>query len=234
MKPPYVKLYPSDLLAGAAFLPPEWRGAYAYLLVLQADRGAIDIPIEVLSEHLRLPRGDLLGLLQAKFEETPEGWVNQRMNRERTTAIELRQKQIEGGRKKGTTPEKPKGNDGKSNGDNDAERSPGGDLKVTSETRTRTRTREKSTPKSPQGGLDFERFWQAYPRKTAKADARKAWAKHSADRPPLDEILAAVQRQRATQQWREGVVPHAKTWINQHRWEDEVGTVATGPKLQIL
>ncbi len=38
---PYVKLYPSDFLAAAAFHPRRLRAIYSYLLIMQADKGAI-------------------------------------------------------------------------------------------------------------------------------------------------------------------------------------------------
>lgn len=41
---------------------------------------------------------------------------------------------------------------------------------------------------------DFDSFWQAYPLKVSKGDARKAWAQTSKIRPPIEEILAALQR----------------------------------------
>lgn len=67
----------------------------------------------------------------------------------------------------------------------------------------------------------FEEFWRAYPRKTAKDAARKAWRKLAPDA-DLQALLAeALQRQAGWEQWRRGVIPHASTWLNQRRWEDE-------------
>lgn len=74
----------------------------------------------------------------------------------------------------------------------------------------------------PKGGDDFDTFWSAYPRKTAKQDAYKSWLKLNPDERLLAAILAAVERQKQWEQWRKGIVPHPATWLNQRRWEDEM------------
>lgn len=71
----------------------------------------------------------------------------------------------------------------------------------------------------------FDRFWQAYPRKTAKPQAAKAFARLRPDEPLLQRMLAALDLQRQSPQWqRDGgqFVPHPSTWINGRRWEDEL------------
>jgi len=65
---------------------------------------------------------------------------------------------------------------------------------------------------------EFITFWQAYPRKVAKHNARRAWEKHQ---PNLDEVPPALER--AKQGWNDPkYIPHPATWINGRRWEDEV------------
>lgn len=71
---------------------------------------------------------------------------------------------------------------------------------------------------------EFERFWQAYPRKIAKQAAAKAFAQARPDAELLNTILAAVADQARSEQWlKEGgrYVPHAATWLNGRRWEDQ-------------
>lgn len=77
----------------------------------------------------------------------------------------------------------------------------------------------------------FDRFWAAYPRKTAKPDALKAFTKLRPDEAMLQTMLAAIQKQKATAQWQEDggrFIPHPATWINGHRWEDEVKSAPAG------
>lgn len=68
---------------------------------------------------------------------------------------------------------------------------------------------------------EFETFWQSYPRRQSKAKAFKAW-RAIKDRPPVAELVNAVHLQARSKQWQDGIVPHASTWLNGRRWEDEI------------
>lgn len=82
------------------------------------------------------------------------------------------------------------------------------------------------TPPTPRGGdVRFDQFWDAYPRKVAKEAARKAFAKHKPDDTLLTTMLSALETQKASDQWTRDngqYIPHASTWLNQKRWEDEL------------
>ena len=76
----------------------------------------------------------------------------------------------------------------------------------------------------------FEAFWSAYPKKTGKGEAKKAFAKVKT---PLDTLLKAVENQKRSVQWQKDggqYIPNPATWLNQGRWEDEllVNTAAMG------
>lgn len=89
-------------------------------------------------------------------------------------------------------------------------------------------------PISPTGGeyvkddLDtqrFESFWSVYPKKIAKANARKAWNKLKVDGPLYTEIMKGLTLHKKSRDWikDEGqFIPHPATWLNGRRWEDEV------------
>lgn len=71
---------------------------------------------------------------------------------------------------------------------------------------------------------DFEHFWRAYPRKVAKASARKAWFKLKPSPELQAVILDAVARHSRQDQWTKDkgkFIPHPATWLNGERWEDE-------------
>lgn len=79
---------------------------------------------------------------------------------------------------------------------------------------------------------DFETFWAHYPKKTAKKAAFTEWRK-AEDKPPADEIVAAVRRQKrhkaalqaANQfcpEW-----PDPERYIRKRRWEDEIDAPAS-------
>lgn len=81
--------------------------------------------------------------------------------------------------------------------------------------------RIRSTPLTPQP-KGFAEFWGAYPRKVGKVDAERAWLK--TEGVELSVVLQAVERARATEQWRKDggqFIPHPATWLRQRRWEDE-------------
>lgn len=68
----------------------------------------------------------------------------------------------------------------------------------------------------------FEGFWQAYPRRVAKAAALRAFcrAMHKTD---IVTLLDAIAKQRAAGLFDEmRYVPYPATWLNQERWGDEV------------
>jgi hypothetical protein len=71
----------------------------------------------------------------------------------------------------------------------------------------------------------FLQFYNAYPRKTAKALAWKAWKKHNGNLPPLDDLISKINEFKNTDDWKKEngkFIPHPATWINGKRWEDEL------------
>lgn len=71
---------------------------------------------------------------------------------------------------------------------------------------------------------DFELFWKSYPRHEAKSSAMKAFKKVKVD---INILLQAIAQQKNSKQWKDNIIPHASTWLNQSRWEDEVVTKPT-------
>ena len=63
----------------------------------------------------------------------------------------------------------------------------------------------------------FDSFWSAYPRKTSKQLASKAFAKLSDEN--QQKAIANIARLYANTEVQ--FVPHAATYLNQARWEDE-------------
>ena len=72
--------------------------------------------------------------------------------------------------------------------------------------------------------VSFERFWAAYPKKRNKGDALKAWRVLKPSEELVTAILAAVERAKASVQWRkdEGqFIPYPATWLRARGFEDE-------------
>lgn len=82
----------------------------------------------------------------------------------------------------------------------------------------------KGEPKPEPAG--FVEFWSAYPRKTAKDDARRAWKKKKCAA-VSSEILVAIRLAKASDDWtKEGgkYIPFPATWLNRGGWEDDPST----------
>lgn len=70
----------------------------------------------------------------------------------------------------------------------------------------------------------FDRFWAIYPRKVGKDIAWKAFEKRKPDNELTDAMVAAVQQQMQSADWRKDggqYIPHPSTWLNGGRWQDE-------------
>lgn len=86
---------------------------------------------------------------------------------------------------------------------------------------------EKKPKKQLLTGIHLERFnqfWYEYPKKKAKIEAIKAWAKLKPDEELFDAIMFGLRKARASWEWKkEGgrFIPHPATFLNQGRWEDE-------------
>ena len=70
---------------------------------------------------------------------------------------------------------------------------------------------------------EFDQFWAAYPKKVAKADARKAWAQTKDVRPDIAKLLCAIIAACKTEQWMKSggsFIPYPATWLRGERWDD--------------
>lgn len=90
-----------------------------------------------------------------------------------------------------------------------------------------------STPSDP--GPDFDEFWSCYPRKAGKSEAAKAWLKAIKDGADAALVVAALKTHaeyhrvvKTEQQF----IPHASTWLNQKRYEDEPPPLPRSAALQ--
>jgi len=80
-----------------------------------------------------------------------------------------------------------------------------------------------NTPSPPKGDDPFDEFWKAYPNKTGKDAARKAFDKRKPGKQLLIDMLEAIEAQKQSEQWRKQggqFIPNPSTWLNQGRWQD--------------
>ena len=84
---------------------------------------------------------------------------------------------------------------------------------------------EKPSCNSGESVVEFERFWKLYPRKVGKDKAEKAWAKLKVDTALFNRMGTALAAWSKSPDWtKDGgqFIPHAATWLNGKRWEDEL------------
>ena len=77
---------------------------------------------------------------------------------------------------------------------------------------------------------DFDKFWEAYPRKEGKQKARSAFAKVSV---PVQVLLEALDDHKKSAQWtKDGgqFIPHPATWLNGQRWQDQMSPASAARK----
>lgn len=87
--------------------------------------------------------------------------------------------------------------------------------------------REQGTGNKEQGVSEFDEFWAAYPRKTDKGNAKKAWLK-ALKKKPAEQIIAAAAAYAATKP-EPKFTAHPTTWLNGERWDDELARSPTEP-----
>ena len=86
---------------------------------------------------------------------------------------------------------------------------------------SKPKARKPAAPAEPAPG--FDQFWAAYPRKVAKPEAMKAWARIAPDDELAAKIMDGLAKAKASRDWNKDdgmFIPHPTTWLNQQRWED--------------
>jgi hypothetical protein len=85
------------------------------------------------------------------------------------------------------------------------------------------------TPPTPRRGAVeaeelFDAFWEVYPKKIKKQDARRAWAK-AVKRTDAHKIIDVVERYPFDRN-RPKYIPYPASWLNAGCWEDDLEAVA--------
>lgn len=76
----------------------------------------------------------------------------------------------------------------------------------------------------------FDEFWDVYPRRVEKAEAKKVWSRLRLD-DVADEVIGGAKRYAAEVADKEArFTKHPPTWLNRRCWEDEVQASQAPPK----
>ncbi|MFM0487983.1 replication protein [Paraburkholderia graminis] len=103
---------------------------------------------------------------------------------------------------------------------------------------TSLKTNQKTTSKDtiPHSLRErFDTFWAAYPRKTEKQDALKAFVKLNPDADLFEQILRGLEISKKSEQWQnKRFIKHAATWLNKACWTDEVSVEFTPSQIDVI
>lgn len=67
----------------------------------------------------------------------------------------------------------------------------------------------------------FDEFWESYPRKQAKKDARKAWHQVQPSPAMRVAIREALAWQIPSSNWQRGFIPLPASYLRGERWTDQ-------------
>lgn len=216
-KDPAVLFYTADFLVGAMTMTDEQVGKYIRLLCLQHQKGHLT------EDEMRRVCQSYDEAIYEKFCVDDDGrYYNRRMDEE----IQKRAKSADSSRENGRNggrPKNPQVSVGKPT-DNLSEDENEDENERESDSENYTRAQEKTSVERR-----FAEFWAAYPKKTGKGAAEKAWAKIKPTKELHAVIMAVLQIAVKCDQWKKEngrYIPNPSTWLNQKRWEDEYGAPA--------
>ncbi len=101
---------------------------------------------------------------------------------------------------------------------------PDGSVEAEQVTATSGEQRAKTPFASKKTKEMFDAFWREYPKRRAKGNAEKAFAKIKPSEQLFEAIMNGLKRAKTTEDWLKDngkYIPHPATWLNGKRWEDE-------------
>ena len=224
----WMPLYVADYRADTVRLSTEQHGAYLLILMDYWRNGPPPDDDKVLAQitGLSLARWKAHRPVIQGFFAVDGVWRQKRADKEMDRAVKL-QETLSGRGKKGADARWSKDSPSNATAMQQAmqQAMPGTMLADAPSPSPTPSTTTKSKTLSANADGVFQKFWQAYPRKTAKKKASDIFKRLRVDDALLASMLTALRAQGGTDQWKRGIIPHAATWLNQRRWEDEVTPV---------
>lgn len=235
---PYMQLYVADYLADTPHLTTEEHGAYLLLLFSYWQTGK-PIRVDRLASTARLSNERWTNVertLNEFFVETEGVWIHQRVEKDLDKVAAKSGKNSEAGKasaaarafakqqlERKTEKEKSTNVERTLN-----ERSTTRDGSTIEDTDTDTDTdqHQKHLIKFDQKSA-FDIFWKLYPRKVSKTPSQKKFMTKCKDADTFAKIIRSVGEhiQHAWDLSEMQFIPHAATWLNQEKWNDEVSHV---------
>ena len=224
-------LYIGDYLADTARLTTEQHGAYLLLLMDYWRSGKLPDDDAVLSQITKLTPNawsNAKAMLSQFFSIENGYWVHKRVEQE----IELAKTNKDKNHRRAVQAAQARWGSKQEKDDTEID----ANSNATSNASSNAQAMLKQCPSPSPSPIDksiyspsFEKFWSAYPKHEGKKKAFEAWKRVKVDTGRLAVILEAIDKQKKSEKWTTEngrFIPMPATWINQARWEDEVGVVA--------
>jgi uncharacterized protein YdaU (DUF1376 family) len=213
--------YPGDYARGTAHLSLVQHGAYRLLLdhyyaTAAPLSGEITTLYRICRAFDETERKAVDFVVSQFFELRSDGYHNRRADRELAKSAELHIKRSKGAQ---TTNTKRWGNRlATRSATQSANRSSVGNPQPHPQPQEKIKS---SPPAKPAGDTqEFLTFWNAYPKKISRQEARKSWHKAGCEG-RLGEVMASLTAWKKTEQWGEPrFIPYPATWLNKGLWKE--------------
>ena len=216
MSQPWMPFYVGDYLADTSHLTTIEHGAYLLLIMHYWRVGSLPTDERQLQRITRMTRREW-----TEARENVLGFFDEKLQHSRIeTELEKTKTRIEKRRISGRLGGTAKALKTKKSG-----------VAIATDLLEQTPSKNVAKPYYPQpqpqshtskdidsSGPGFADFWAAYPRRTGKGAAEKAWVAATKIAQPA-AILSALAGQTFSPDPK--FIPHPATWLNQRRWEDE-------------
>lgn len=227
----FYKRFPGDINIKTGHLSPSEMGCYDRLLDhYYSTEKAIPLgkAYSICRAITAADRKACDAVLAGFFEQTEEGWVQQRTEEEIADALPRIEAARANGKKGGRPPgsgKKPKQEPNENPVGFQTETQSADSVK-TSQSQIEEKVSKPSASHPPAGGkaARFDDFWLTWPKNERKQDKAKClahWKLHGLDA-MADAILADVRTKRGTQKWSEGYIEAPLVYLRGRRWEDGV------------
>lgn len=233
-KRPWFPFYVTDYEGDTAHLTPEEDLVYMRLLRLCWKQPCCSLPndTEWLMRHLRIAGEVYEQALRIVLDEffilnRKKRLENNRLKALQGSAKKVSEKNAEKGRKSASLRKARKNKEIEVNhGSTDAQPNANDPYPYPEPDSERKNKQKELTdfgePKDEPPNDDFDKFWDAYPRRRGKATARKAWDK-AIKKTDQWQLISAAQEFKtlcSQQGTADQFVPYPATWLNGQQWED--------------
>lgn len=100
---------------------------------------------------------------------------------------------------------------------------PEGDATATAKKQRKRKPPTGTVELPPELEESFMRFWDTYPQKKDKQNARLRWLQLNPDEELVVSILDSIRKLKGTEDWKRDIIPLPSTFLNNRRWEDAEG-----------